>query len=197
MGDPAPGSTVARITADDRLLALSHPTRRALVESLSGQDEASTVQLEKSTEVTRYHLYHHLNHLVKGGWAENHRDQGRARWWRLTEAGQQLVHVAPVPLDAAARTAPVPPGRDPEQESEDRKQRARAMQVLEQLPPDVVSLLEDGARLRWLRLGDDATSLVNARKTLEAVATERGLDLDLPFTFMPAGMLILSAPPRR
>ena len=45
----------------------------------------STVMLQKKTGVTRYHLYHHLQSLEKNGLIENHRNEGRARWWKVTE----------------------------------------------------------------------------------------------------------------
>ena len=41
------------------------------------------------------HLYHHLQSLEKNGLVENHRDEGRARWWRVTER---------VPLSPVAST---------------------------------------------------------------------------------------------
>ena len=82
---------MSKIRVDGRTMALSHPTRLAIYENLLDADEKSTVMLQKSTGVTRYHLYHHLQTLVKNGLVENHRDEGRARWWRVTER----VTVAP------------------------------------------------------------------------------------------------------
>lgn len=76
---------MSKIRVDGRTMALSHPTRLAIYENLLDADEKSTVMLQKSTGVTRYHLYHHLQTLVKNGLVENHRDEGRARWWRVTE----------------------------------------------------------------------------------------------------------------
>ena len=76
---------MTKIRVDGRTMALSHPTRLAIYENLLNADEKSTVMLQKSTGVTRYHLYHHLQTLVKNGLVENHRDEGRARWWRVTE----------------------------------------------------------------------------------------------------------------
>ena len=75
---------MSKVRGDPLRVALAHPTRAALVSSLNGVAEMSTVQLQESTGVTRYHLYHHLQQLEKAGVVENHRDQGRARWWRLT-----------------------------------------------------------------------------------------------------------------
>lgn len=76
---------MSKIRVDGRTMALSHPTRRALYEALLEVEEMSTVLLQKATEVTRYHLYHHLQSLQRNGLVENHRNQGRARWWRVTE----------------------------------------------------------------------------------------------------------------
>ena len=76
---------MSKIRVDGRTMALSHPTRLAIYEALLGAEERSTVMLQKSTGVTRYHLYHHLQSLEKNGLVENHRDEGRARWWRVTE----------------------------------------------------------------------------------------------------------------
>ena len=45
----------------------------------------STVQLQEALNVDRYNLYHHLKRLVKVGLIENHRDVGRARWWRVVK----------------------------------------------------------------------------------------------------------------
>lgn len=76
---------MSKIRVDGRTMALSHPTRLAIYEDLLNAEEKSTVMLQKSTGVTRYHLYHHLQTLSKNGLVENHRDEGRARWWRVTE----------------------------------------------------------------------------------------------------------------
>jgi len=120
---------VTKIRVDGRTMALSHPTRLAIYENLLNSDEKSTVMLQKSTGVTRYHLYHHLQTLVKNGLVENHRDEGRARWWRVTErvtptASSQAdisgnlpdsvrallesgadVHFIPIPADRSATLA--------------------------------------------------------------------------------------------
>lgn len=45
----------------------------------------STVQLQKALGVDRYNLYHHLKKLASLNLVENHRDQGRARWWRAAD----------------------------------------------------------------------------------------------------------------
>jgi len=76
---------MSKIRVDARTMALSHPTRLAIYEELLDVEEKSTVMLQKDTGVTRYHLYHHLQSLEKNGLVENHRDEGRARWWRVIE----------------------------------------------------------------------------------------------------------------
>ena len=77
---------MSKIRVDGRTMALSHPTRLAMYEELLNAEEMSTVMLQKKTGVTRYHLYHHLQSLEKNGLIENHRNEGRARWWKVTES---------------------------------------------------------------------------------------------------------------
>ena len=120
---------MSKIRVDGRTMALSHPTRLAIYQDLLDAEEKSTVMLQKSTGVTRYHLYHHLQTLVKNGLVENHRDEGRSRWWRATErvsltpsaqpsVGGHLpddvrellesgaeVHFIPIPADRSATLA--------------------------------------------------------------------------------------------
>ena len=188
---------MARIIGDAERTAIAHPTRRAILESLRGAEERSTVQLEGDTGVTRYHLYHHLKHLAKSGLVENHRDHGRARHWRLTEVGSTVDATLPDAAGTPERLPPGPPGRCPEEARAEQRRRAQQVRLLEALPSELIELLDAGARLRWLQLADDAASVVNARKVLEEVAAARGLDLDLPFTFLPRGLLVVSASPHQ
>ena len=58
---------MSKVRGDPLRVALAHPTREALVSALNGAAEMSTVQLQESTGVTRYHLYHHLQQLEKAG----------------------------------------------------------------------------------------------------------------------------------
>ena len=76
---------MSKIRVDGRTMALSHPTRLAMYEELLNAEEMSTVMLQKKTGVTRYHLYYHLQSLEKNGLIDNHRNEGRARWWKVTE----------------------------------------------------------------------------------------------------------------
>ncbi len=93
---------MGKIRVDGRTMSLSHPTRLAMYEELLNAEEMSTVMLQKSTGVTRYHLYHHLQSLEKNGLVENHRNEGRARWWRVTER----VSVTPVVGNGSVENLP-------------------------------------------------------------------------------------------
>jgi DNA-binding transcriptional ArsR family regulator len=152
---------MSKIRGDPRLVALAHDTRIAIVEALQTADEMSTVQIQKTTDITRYHLYHHLQQLEKAGIVENHRDQGRARWWRLT-----------VPIDLSSAD----PSTGPE---------------LSGLPEDIANLIRRGADVHWIEIPATASDAVAAKKMLEDSAEEWGVDLALPFTFMPGGILVV------
>ena len=93
---------MGKIRVDGRTMSLSHPTRLAMYEELLNAEEMSTVMLQKSTGVTRYHLYHHLQSLEKNGLVENHRNEGRARWWRVIER----VSVTPVVGNGSVENLP-------------------------------------------------------------------------------------------
>ena len=85
--------------------ALTHPTRQGAYQALSQTAEMSTVQLQTALNVDRYNLYHHLKRLVKVGLIENHRDVGRARWWRMVkEVPLPSMHA---PNAAEATTSPL------------------------------------------------------------------------------------------
>ena len=75
---------MSRVRADPITAALAHPTRRNLYTSLFDVEEMSTVQLQKLVDVDRYNLYHHLKKLASLDLIENHRDEGRARWWKIS-----------------------------------------------------------------------------------------------------------------
>ena len=87
---------MGRVRGDPITTALAHPTRRGAYVELAQAEEMSTVQLQKALGVDRYNLYHHLKKLASLDLIENHRDEGRARWWRknlhvdLPELAQRL-----------------------------------------------------------------------------------------------------------
>jgi DNA-binding transcriptional ArsR family regulator len=155
---------MAKIRGDSRQVALAHETRRGIVETLQGEEEKSTVQIQEAIGVTRYHLYHHLKQLVTAGIIENHRDQGRSRWWRLT---------GPISLDS----------------SDDASQPD-----LSGLPDDVAALIRRGSDVHWVEISGSARDSIAAKKMLETAAEEWGVELDLPFTFTPGGILIIGKP---
>lgn len=157
---------MSKIRVDARTMALSHPTRNALYSALLEAEEMSTVMLQKSTGVTRYHLYHHLQALQKNGLVENHRDEGRARWWCVTERVEVSAPSAPTPDWAAA------------------------------LPAEARALLEAGAEAHVIPIPDSASDRIGAKKAMEEIAAAYGVDLDMPFTFMPNGILVIG-PGRR
>ncbi|HIG19948.1 MAG: hypothetical protein CXT67_02775 [Methanobacteriota archaeon] len=155
---------MTKIRGDTREVALAHKTRRGIVETLQNVEERSTVQIQETIGVTRYHLYHHLKQLVSAGIIENHRDKGRARWWRLT---------GPIDLDVASDAS------QPD---------------LSGLPDEVSALIRRGSDVHWIEIPGSARESIAAKKMLESVADEWGVELDLPFTFTPGGILIIGKP---
>ena len=158
---------MSKIRIDGRTMALSHPTRQAVYETLLERDEMSTVMLQKSTGITRYHLYHHIQLLQKNGLVENHRDEGRARWWRVTER---------VSLDTNLGNS--------QSEWSDR------------LPDAVRELLNSGAEVHVIPIPPTAANQISAKKAVEEIASAFEVELDMAFTFMPNNIVIFG-PPRR
>ena len=152
---------MTKIRGDSRKVALAHETRMGIVKTLQDVEEKSTVQIQEAIKVTRYHLYHHLQQLTKAGIIENHRNQGRARWWRLT---------GPIDLEGDSTTT------QPD---------------LTGLPEEVTSLIRRGADIHWVEIPSSARDAIAAKKMLESAAEEWGIGLDLPFTFTPSGILII------
>ena len=87
---------MARVQADPITAALAHPTRRNLYSALSKSPEMSTVQLQSIVNVDRYNLYHHLKKLASLNLVENHRDVGRARWWKISTLVEMPGIIKPV-----------------------------------------------------------------------------------------------------
>ncbi|MDP6010780.1 MAG: helix-turn-helix domain-containing protein [Candidatus Poseidoniaceae archaeon] len=164
---------MAKIRGDPIRLALAHPTRHALYQQLADSDEMSTVQLCKAVGIERYHLYHHLKHLSNIGLIENHRDVGRSRWWKC------IQKVSSSSNDQTP-SAPISGGGLPS--------------WVENLDPEVRELLERGAQIKMVNLSGNATDSITAKKTIERVATENGLDFDIPFTFIPSAVALISKP---
>jgi DNA-binding transcriptional ArsR family regulator len=162
------GKGMSKIRVDAQTMAIAHPTRRALYEALRDSDEMSTVMLQEITGVTRYHLYHHLQSLESNELVENHRNQGRSRWWRVTSE-----------IDTQAT-------------SSDTSGAAGSSE----LPEAAKQMLQNGAEAHLIPIPSTASDQIGAKKAVEEIASAFGVELDLPFTFMPNGILIIG-PPRR
>lgn len=158
---------MSKIRIDGRTMALSHPTRQAVYETLLNSDEMSTVMLQKSTGVTRYHLYHHIQLLQKNGLVENHRDEGRARWWRVTER---------VMINS--------------------NQHESVSGATGHLPAATQQLLDSGAEIHVIPIPTTAADQISAKKAVEEIALAFGVELDMSFTYMP-NSIVLIGPPRR
>ena len=153
---------MSRVRADPITAALAHPTRRSLYISLSNSSEMSTVQLQDIVDVDRYNLYHHLKKLASLGLIENHRDEGRARWWKVAQS-VDLPEILTV-----SNTAPSPSANAAQSNSTN----------LTGANTHVISL--EGSRDR-----------VGAKLLLEKLAAELGIELNLPWNFVPEKIALI------
>lgn len=153
---------MSRVRADPITAALAHPTRRSLYISLSNSPEMSTVQLQNIVDVDRYNLYHHLKKLASLGLIENHRDEGRARWWKVAQS-VDLPEILTV-----SNTAPSPSVNTAQSNSTN----------LTGANTHVISL--EGSRDR-----------VGAKLMLEKLAAELGIELNLPWNFVPEKIALI------
>jgi hypothetical protein len=135
----------------------------------------STVQLQKELGVDRYNLYHHLKKLASLDLIENHRDEGRARWWRknlhvdlpeLLNATAAPTTVAQAPIETPAPSA------------------ARA--TLASLAVD-----EEGREVIGLDL-EGSRDQVSAKQLIVRLSEEFGLTLDVPWNFIPEQLVLYS-----
>ena len=151
---------MSRVRADPITAALAHPTRRNVYISLSNSPEMSTVQLQNLVDVDRYNLYHHLKKLASLGLVQNHRDEGRARWWKVANV---------VDLPELLTTS-----NQPKNQSTANNQPVN----LEDHNTHVISL--DGSRDR-----------VGAKLMLEKLAEDLGIELDIPWNFVPEKIALI------
>lgn len=149
---------MSRVRADPITAALAHPTRRNLYKSLFDVEEMSTVQLQKLVDVDRYNLYHHLKKLASLDLIENHRDEGRARWWKISRRVE-------IPGVVNASNIVVNPSPSIPQISVDE---------------NVHTVNLEGSRDR-----------VGAKLLLEKLAEELGIELNLPWNFVPESISIV------
>ena len=153
---------MSRVRADPITAALAHPTRRSLYISLSDSPEMSTVQLQNIVDVDRYNLYHHLKKLASLGLIENHRDEGRARWWKISQR-VDLPEILSVSNAAPITSTNTGQGNSPD---------------LTGANTHVISL--EGSRDR-----------VGAKLLLEKLAAELGIELNLPWNFVPEKIALI------
>ena len=154
---------MSRVRADPITAALAHPTRRSLYISLSNTPEMSTVQLQNIVEVDRYNLYHHLKKLTSLGLIENHRDEGRARWWKIA----QTVDLPEILSISTANSNSAP------------------------IPTQVAPLDLDGENTHVISL-EGSRDRVGAKLLLEKMAQELGIELNLPWNFVPEKIALIS-----
>tara|TARA_B100000965_G_scaffold402293_1_gene427939 strand:- start:1690 stop:2160 length:471 start_codon:yes stop_codon:yes gene_type:complete len=154
---------MSRVRADPITAALAHPTRRSLYISLSNKPEMSTVQLQNIVEVDRYNLYHHLKKLTSLGLIENHRDEGRARWWKIA----QTVDLPEILSISTTNSTPAP------------------------IITQVASLDLDGQNTHVISL-EGSRDRVGAKLLLEKMAQELGIELNLPWNFVPEKIALIS-----
>ena len=145
---------MSRVRADPITTALVHPTRRSIYVYLSQCEEMSTVQLQDAASVDRYNLYHHLKKLSSIGLIENHRDQGRARWWRVAT-------VVNLPEIVTLNT-----------------HSQQSQNIISQ----PVNLSDGNSFIIPL---DDSRSKIGAKLLFEKLAHEIGIELNLPWNFVP------------
>tara|TARA_B100000945_G_scaffold212443_1_gene171132 strand:- start:802 stop:1272 length:471 start_codon:yes stop_codon:yes gene_type:complete len=154
---------MSRVRADPITAALAHPTRRSLYISLSNTPEMSTVQLQNIVEVDRYNLYHHLKKLTSLGLIENHRDEGRARWWKIA----QTVDLPEILSISTTNSTSAP------------------------ISTQVAPLDLDGGNTHVISL-EGSRDRVGAKLLLEKMAQELGIELNLPWNFVPEKIALIS-----
>ncbi|MDP6333209.1 MAG: helix-turn-helix domain-containing protein [Candidatus Poseidoniaceae archaeon] len=156
---------MARVQADPITAALAHPTRRNLYSTLCETDEMSTVQLQSSVSVDRYNLYHHLKKLASLGLVENHRDAGRARWWRAaSRVDLPGIITAVKPIRSSVRTGPE--------------------------PGKIGALLESDNGVHIISL-EGSRDKVGAKLLFEQLADDLGIEVDIPWNFVPGTIALI------
>ena len=166
------GARMGRVRGDPITTALAHPTRRAAYVALAQSEEMSTVQLQQHLGVDRYNLYHHLKKLASLSLIENHRDQGRARWWRKDQHVDlpELLQTTAAPA-APAQVAPTP----------SRPVTTMASLAVDEEGRDVIVLDLQGSR-----------DQVSAKQLIVRLSEEFGLSLDVPWNFIPEQLVLYS-----
>ena len=165
---------MGRVRGDPITTALAHPTRRGAYIALANADEMSTVQLQTSLGVDRYNLSHHLKKLASLSLIENHRDEGRARWWRIQQHVDlpELLHTTGAPASPPAASSPAP--------------SQAITTTLASLAVD-----EEGREVIVLNL-EGSRDQVSAKQLIARLSEEFGLTLDIPWNFIPEQLVLYS-----
>lgn len=167
---------MGRVRGDPITTALAHPTRRSAYVTLAQSAEMSTVQLQKALGVDRYNLYHHLKKLASLELIENHRDEGRARWWKKN------LHVdLPELLNATAATSTVAPPASIETSAPPTARTTLASLAVDEEGREVIVLDLEGSR-----------DQVSAKQLIVRLSDEFGLTLDVPWNFIPEQLVLYS-----
>ena len=167
---------MARVRADPVTTALAHPTRRALYIALASSEEMSTVQLQAEVDVERYNLYHHLKKLTSLGLIENHRDVGRARWWKKS-THVELPEILTTRSNSFAASSPA--------------SIEVAVGDLNALPATLSDAVSEAGEIHILQL-EGSRDQVGAKRVLELLAQEHGIELNLPWNFLPASIALIA-----
>ena len=124
-----------------------------------------------------YDLYHHLKKLASLELIENHRDEGRARWWRVRQ------HVDLPELLNASAIAPTEPA----------PVQTQAAPVSTQPAITLASLAvdEEGREVIVLNL-EGSRDQVSAKQLIVRLSQEFGLSLDVPWNFIPEQLVLYS-----
>ena len=165
---------MGRVRGDPITTALAHPTRRSAYVALAQSAEMSTVQLQKELGVDRYNLYHHLKKLTSLELIENHRDEGRARWWRknLHVDLPELLHAsAPPAAHAVPEGSSAPTGT----------RTTLASLAVDEEGREVIVLDLEGSRDQG-----------SAKQRIARLSDEFGLSLDIPWNFIPEQLVLYS-----
>jgi DNA-binding transcriptional ArsR family regulator len=163
---------MARVRGDPITTALAHPTRRAAYLALANSEEMSTVQLQKSLGVDRYNLYHHLKKLASLSLVENHRDEGRARWWRMLQR---------VDMPELLNATSLAPTTQATNEAVTTVTTTLASLAVDEEGRDVIVLNLEGSR-----------DQVSAKQLIVRLSEEFGLTLDVPWNFIPEQLVLYS-----
>lgn len=158
---------MSKIRGDPKQIALAHPTRAAVYNLLCAREEMATVELEKEIKITRYHLYHHLKQLTEAGLVENHRDKGRAKFWKVKEIFDNTP-------------------------DSKKSEPSIGESIINKIPKELIQLIKNGGEILFIPIESSAVEAINAKAAINAISKEMGLELELPFTFVPGGILVVS-----